>query len=349
MTVAPPRHPNEPYRRTAPGTTAGVFDTIADGVTLVLQRPWLMLAPLAVDLVIWLLIKVSIAPLTENAARFIETTNVADADIAAEGLREIGDLVYVSDFLAAFLPSLFTGMPLDTVLNQLVSFISPASGAGVARDAIFEPWREGLLNPITPESGNLVALTGLLSLLGSTMAFALYRVPLARAIRGDRTSSFLRELTGSWVRFLGYLGLLVIVAAASMVPMGILGAVFAILGFNLSFVLAMALLVFGSMIGIYTFFVVDAILLHRFGPLRAFRLSYDVGRAYFGQIARFALTSLLLMMGTMALWSQTVESPPGVILALLGNAFTGTVLAASSMLFYTDRFRVIRLTRKRAA
>jgi hypothetical protein len=326
-----------------------VFDTIADGMTLVLQRPWLMLVPLAVDLVVWLLVKVSITPLTDNAARFIETSNVADADVAADSLRQVGDLVYVSDFLGAFLPSLFTGMPLDTVLNQLVAFISPASGSGVARDAIFEPWRDGLMSPLTPDSENAVALTGLLSLLGSTMVFALYRVPLARAIRGDRTSSFLRELTGSWVRFLGYLGLLVIVAAAALVPMAILGTLFAIMGFNLSFVFAMALLIFGSLIGIYTFFVVDAILLHRFGAVRAFRLSYDVGRAYFGQIARFALTSLLLMMGTMALWSQTVESPPGVILALLGNAFTGTTLAASSMLFYTDRFRVIRLKRTRGA
>ena len=49
------------------------------------------------------------------------------------------------------------------------------------------------------------------------------------------------------------------------------------------------MLIFGTMIGIYTFFAVDAMLLHRFGPIQAFRLSYDVGRMYFGQIARFAL------------------------------------------------------------
>lgn len=349
MTIAPPRNPNEPERRTAPGTTAGVFDTIADGMTLVLQRPWLMLAPIAIDLIVWLLFKVRITPITENAAEFLETSNVADADIAAEGLRQIGDLVYVSDFLGAFLPSLFTGMPLDTLLNQLMSFISPASGSGIARDAIFEPWRNGLIGPLTPDSDNPVALVGLLSLLGSTVAFALYRVPLARVIRGDRSSSLVRELTGSWLRFVAYLGVVMLVAAASLVPLVALGVLFAIMGFNLTFVFAMALLIFGSMIGIYTYFVVDAILLHRFGPLKAFRLSYDVGRAYFGQIARFALTSLLLMLGSMALWNEAAGSAPGVVLALVGNAFLGTTLAASSMLFYTDRFRVIRAQRKRAA
>lgn len=349
MTALPRRNQNEPDRRTAPGTTAGVIDTIADGMTLVVQRPWLMAAPLNVDALLWLTVKVPMTPMTDNAARFIETTDVADARLAADTLRDIGDKVYVTDFLGAFLPSLFTGVSLDTVLNQLVTFISPASGAGIARDSMFEPWRMGLMDPITIGSENRVALIGLLSLFASTIAFAAYRVPVARAIRGDTTSSFWKELGGSWVRFLAYVLLILGVALASLVPFTILGVIFAILGLNLSFVFAIALLIFGTMIGIYTFFAVDAMLLHRFGPIQAFRLSYDVGRMYFGQIARFALTSLLIMFGSMALWNQTVDSAPGTIIALIGNAFLGTTLAASSMLFYTDRFRVIRMMRKRSA
>lgn len=348
MTRIPRRNPNEPVRRTEPGTTAGVLDTIADGMTLVLQRPWLMIVPLMVDLVVWLLVKVRMTPVTDSAARFIETSNVADADLAADGLRTIGDSLYASDFLGAFVPSVFTGVALDTLMNQLVTFISPASGAGVTRDAVFEPWRDGLLAPISPGSENPVVLAALLSLVGSTVAFTLYRVPLARAIRGDRASSLWKELGGSWLRFVGYLGLLLAVGMASLIPLAMLGVVFAVLGFNLTFVLALALLIFGSMIGIYTYFAVDAMLLHRFGPLPALRLSYDVGRMYFGQIARFALTSLLIMFGSMALWNETVSSAPGIIIALVGNAFLGTTLAASSMLFYTDRFRVIRMMRKRA-
>lgn len=348
MTRMPPRNPNEPERRTRPGTTAGVLDTIADGMTLVIQRPWLMALPLIVDLIVWLLVKVRMTPVTESAARFIETSNVADADLAAESIRTLGDTVYVSDLLGAFLPSVFTGVALDSLMNQLVTFISPASGSGVARDAMFEPWQNGLLAPVTPSSENPVLLAGLLSFIGSSMAFALFRVPLARAVRGDRTSSLWKELGGSWLRFLAYLGLLLAVGMASLIPLSMLGVVIAVLGFNLTFVFAMALLIFGSMIGIYTYFAVDAMLLHRFGPLPALKMSFDVGRMYFGQIARFALTSLLAMFGSMVMWNQAVDSAPGVILALVGNAFLGTTLAASSMLFYSDRFRVIRMMRKRA-
>lgn len=348
MTSLPPRQSNQPERRTAPGTTAGVLDTIADGMTLVLQRPWLMLVPLLVDLATWLLFKVPMAPMTDNAARFIETSNVADAELAARSIRELGNQVYVTDFLGLFMPSLFTGVPLDIVMNQVATFISPASSSGILRESLVESWRTGLMAPVMPANDHLVALTGMLSLAGSTVAFALYRVPLARAVRGDRTSSLWKELAGSWLRFVAYLAVVLAVAMASLVPLMMLGLMLAVLGFNLTFVFAMALLIFGSMIGIYTYFAVDAMLLHRFGPLPALRLSFDVGRMFFGQIARFALTSILIMFGSMALWHETVSSAPGVILALVGNAFLGTTLAASSMLFYTDRFRVIRGMRRRA-
>lgn len=349
MTGMPKRHPNEPERRTAPGTTAGVLDTIADGMTLVLRRPWLMVTPIVVDLIVWLLFKVRMTPITDSAARLIETSNVADAEIAAESIRALGEQVYISDFLGVFLPSLFAGVSLDTLMNQIVTFISPASGSGIARTALFEPWRNGILEPVTPGSENPVALAGLLSIAGSTVAFALYRVPMARVVRGDRTSSFWKELGGSWLRFLAYIVVVLAIVLASLVPLAMLGAVFAIMGFNVTFVFAMALLIFGSMIGIYTYFAVDAMLLHRFGPIQGLRMSFDVGRMYFGQIARFALTSLLMIFGSMVMWNEAVDSAPGVIIALVGNAFLGTTLAASSMLFYSDRFRVIRMMRKRAA
>ena len=348
MTRIPPRNPNEPLRRTEPGTTAGVLDTIADGMTLVLQRPWLMIVPLLVDVVLWLVFRVRMTPILESAARFVEISNVTEASEAAAQLRSMSDSMYASDFLGAFVPSMLTGLSLDTLMNQLVAIMSPASGAGVPRGELFEPWRNGVVGTVSPSSENPVALAAMLSLLGSTVVFALYRVPLARAIRGDRTSSLWKELGGSWVRFLAYLGLVLAVALASLVPLAVLGGLLAVMGFNLAFVMLMALLIFGSMIGIYTYFAVDAMLLHRFGPLPALKMSYDVGRVYFGQIARFALTSLLISVLSLRLWGATVDTAPGVILALVGNAYLGTALAASSMLFYTDRFRVIRMMRKRA-
>ena len=66
-----------PDRRTAEGTTAGVIDTISDAVTFVIQRPWLMVVPLVVDLILWLLLKVTLGPIIENLIRLMETDGVS--------------------------------------------------------------------------------------------------------------------------------------------------------------------------------------------------------------------------------------------------------------------------------
>ena len=105
------RNANEPDRRTEPGTAGGVLDTIADGLSFVLERPRLMVLPFVVDLALWLLVNVSLMPLANNIARFLETSGAADSDVAAESLRKMGDRLHVSDGLSAFLPSIFSGLP----------------------------------------------------------------------------------------------------------------------------------------------------------------------------------------------------------------------------------------------
>ena len=93
-----------------------------------------------------------------------------------------------------------TGQPIEEIQDRLTHTWSGKSG-----------WWGSLLTVDHKVIGRRYIVTafiflplgGLLSLVGSTVAFALYRVPLARAIRGDTTSSLLGELGGSWLRFLG--------------------------------------------------------------------------------------------------------------------------------------------------
>jgi hypothetical protein len=336
------RNTNEPERRIEPGTAGGVLDTIADGLSFILQRPRLMLLPLVVDLVLWLLVNVSLMPLASNIARFLETSGASDSELAAESLRKLGDRLQVSDGLSAFLPSIFSGLPLDTFLNVLVTLLSPNVGFGIDRDAMYDTWGSGLFGGWTPASAGIVALVGLLSIMIGTFLLALYRVPLARAVRGDTTSRLLPEIGKAWMHFLGYLLLMAIAVVVAMIPLFFASMVFLILGFNLVFVITMALFIFGGMASIYTLFMVDAMLLHRIGPIRAFTMSRKIGRTYFAQSSRFALTSLLFLLGALHLWSRTVETVPGIAIALIANAFIGTGLSFASMLFYSDRFRLMK-------
>lgn len=332
---------SRPERRTPHGTAAGVIDTIADAVTFVIQRPWLMIVPILIDLVVWLLVRVSMEPMIDNLIRLMETSQVEGSAEIIEQIRANSDQVLVSDYMGAFVPTLLTGMPLDTLMGILMLFVAP-DGFGVLRSDLYEPWQNGLVDTIIPDSAGMVSLIWLGSFAISSVALVLFRVPIVRAIRGTSPTSLGKEIVRGWVNFVFYLVLLVVIAVAALVPLAMLTALVPILGLSAAFLTSFALLVFGGILGVYTFFAVDAILVHRTSPINGFRMSYAVGRAYFGEVARFALTSLFIMLATLRLWSELTDSAPGMIVALIGSAFIGTVLAAANLFFYTDRFRLVR-------
>jgi hypothetical protein len=38
-------------------------------------------------------------------------------------------------------------------------------------------------------------------------------------------------------------------------------------------------------------------------------------------------------------WDVLIENPPGIVIALVANAFLGTGLSIASMMFFQERFR----------
>lgn len=331
----------QPERRTPQGSAAGVIDTISDAVTVVIQRPWLMVVPLLIDLVLWLVLHVTMNPVIDGLINLLESTNVDGSDVLIEELRANGDQILISDYLGAFVPGLFTGIPLDSVFGALMLFVAP-DGFGIPRSDIYTPWANGLVGEINPSSSMPVLGYWILSLLGSSVALVAFRVPLARAIRATQPTSLVNELATSWMHFVLYLLVLLAVAGLAFIPIALVAVLVPILGLSAAFVLSFALLIFGGLAGIYTYFAVDAMLIHRINPVNAFRMSYAVAKQFFGQSFRFILTNIFLMLATAMLWSQLASTAPGLIIALVGSAFIGTVLAAASMMFYTDRFRIIR-------
>ncbi|MCO5224508.1 MAG: hypothetical protein M9953_04140 [Thermomicrobiales bacterium] len=330
-----------PERRTPQGAPAGIIDTISDAVTFVIQRPWMMVVPLIVDIILWLFLHVTLGPVIESLIELLETTNVEGSAVVIDELRATSDQIMISDYLGAFVPGLFTGIPLDTVLGALMLFIAP-DGFGIPRTDMYQNWANGAIDIIVPESAAMVLGVFILSLLGSSIALIAFRVPMARAIRATHPTDALSEMANSWMHFILYLLILFVGGCVAMIPLALMAALVPITGLSITFVFSFAVLILGGMVGIYSYFVVDAMLIHRTTPINGFRMSYAVSRAYFAQTMRFALTCIFLMLATMSLWSQIASSAPGMIISLLGSAFIGTVLAAASMFFYTDRFRIVR-------
>lgn len=333
--------PSAPERRTPNGTAAGVIDTIADATTFVLQRPWLILVPIVIDLILWLVLRVTMGPVINNLISLMETTNVEGSEQIIEQLEQYGDQIMISDYLGAFVPTLFTGMSLDTIMGIIMLFVAP-DGFGVPRADLYEPWQSGLVSTISPDSAAIVPVVLFGVVLLSSFAMIIFRVPMVRAIRGTKPTGIVQEMGRSWINFVLYLLLLMVAGAAALVPLAIMSALVPILGLGIAFLASFALLILGGMLGVYSLFAVDAMLVHRTSPINGFRMSFAVGRAYFGQTARFALTCIFVMLATLRLWSELAGSAPGFIIALVGSAFIGTVLTAASLFFYTDRFRLVR-------
>lgn len=330
-----------PERRTPNGAAAGVIDTIADAVTFVLQRPWLIVIPIVIDLILWLFLRMTLGPVLDNIIRLMESSQVEGSDQIISQLEQFGGQIMITDYLGAFVPTLLTGMSLDTIMGILMLFVAP-DGFGVPRSEIYEPWQNGLINTIVPESAIAVPLTLLGVVFVSSVAMVAFRVPIVRSIRGTRPTSLIREMARSWVNFVLYLLLLLVFGAAAFVPLAIMSALVPILGLSVAFLSSFALLIFGGMLGVYSLFAVDAMLVHRSSPINGFRMSFAVGKAFFGQVARFAITCIFVMLATLRLWSELAGSAPGFIISLVGSAFIGTVLAAASTFYYTDRFRLVR-------
>jgi hypothetical protein len=342
------RRTNQSSRSAQAAPVAGVVQTIADGLSMVIQRPQLMLLPLIVDLLLWLFVQTSIEPLVDGVARFLTTSGAADGAEAARTVRSLGDHVRTSDALGMFIPSIFSGLPLDSLMHAFVFLLVPDVAFGIDREAMYGAWEDGLFGVWRPDSAAVVAGAGLLFLLVGSLMLVTFRVPLARTVRGDTSPmrNAACEIAMAWVRFLGYLLLLAAAGGAVLIPILVASLVFIVLGFNLVFVLTMAIFIFGGMASVYTLFVLDAILLHRIGPVQAISMSMTVARNYFGQTARFAATSLLLATGALQVWSVIVENIPGIAIALVANAFLGTGLSLASMLFYSDRFLLMKASRR---
>jgi hypothetical protein len=319
----------------------GVNQTIADAMSTVLARPLLMAVPLLLDLVLWLGWQFSARPLSSWLAREVDNAGGPDSSLVRDEVLAFGERARVNDLLAAGVPSIFGGLPRDSVVSLLISLFAPMVTRGVDRGKMFDSWGDGLLTTFTPANGFGVVGLGMLFLIVATVIAVVFRVPQARLLRGEPLAGhqLASDLAEAWWRLVLLIGLMIGGGAAVLLPVSFGLAVLYLAGINLVALLVIALLLFGGMIAIYTFFAIDAIVLNRAGPLQAISLSMVVVRNNFAMTFRFVAVTVLIGTGVLHVWDTLIGNPPGIAIALLGNAFLGTVLSLASMQFYQDRYR----------
>lgn len=328
---------------------SGVLETIAAGLSLILARPYLLVLPLVVDVVTWLGVQISVRSLIDPLRELMIDRGGDNGPAAARELAGLSDRLRLNDVAATLTPSIFGGLPHDSFLNILLAILAPPLTEGIDRGEMYGSWGDGLVDVWDP--GNWLAILGIgMALFAlATVLTVLFRVPIARALRGEDSPNggFLRECTVAWARLVT---LLLIVIAAGVVIIGplLVGAgVMVLLGIDITALIAITLFVAGGFTALYSLFVLDAMFINRLGPIGSIKLSISVVRAYFGSTSRFAIASAVLATGALQIWSTIVQNAPGVIIALIGNAVLGTGLAIASMMFFQDRSRALAVAGSR--
>ncbi|HYI26014.1 MAG TPA: hypothetical protein VD767_11435, partial [Thermomicrobiales bacterium] len=329
---------------TPKGEVSGVLETLAAGLSMVIARPYLFILPLLVDLWAWLGVQVRADALIVAMQDLLRDQGGSNGDTIASELDNVVESLRINDLVASLTPSIFGGLPLDSLLNLVFTFLAPAMTVGIDRADMYGAWAGGLGRTVNPEAwGGVIGIAALCLLVASVM-LALFKVPIAQAVRGGRFSfgGFLRDVVLGWVRILALGSIVLTLMVAIGLPILIVAQILMFAGINLVAVISLVLIIGLAMGALYTYFLLDAMFIYRVGPIRSAKMSYAVARANLGPTWRFAAASILVATGLLQVWDVLVQNPPGVVIALVLNAVIGTSLSIASMMFFHDRARMPR-------
>lgn len=300
----------------------GVIDTLSAGFDSINRRPWLMLVPVLVDLLMWRGPHITALPLFQrllalyqgpgfvapNGQRFEELQQTAEAAVAGFNMLSL----LVLNFVAS-VPTTTTGRPEDT------------------------PFVIAITSEVT-----FAALFVLLQLAGILLGCVYFGL-IAQQVRDGRIDAghLFAKLWSYFADVVVYALIVLGAIVALALPLSLLlvGGLF-LGGSAANFALALAAAIV-YMIGVWAllflFFVVDAIVVSEVRAPRAILNSVlVVGRNFWSALALIALT-LVILTGTQIIWSSLSDSTWGVVAGIVGNAYIASGLAAASMLFYQTR------------
>lgn len=330
--------------REASREISGVNETVASGLSVPFSRPWLLILPIALDLLLWFGMQVPITRLINPLVSEMESIGGENGELASEQLELIGETFRLNDVMGSLLPSVFAGLSRDNLFNIMMATFTPGLTSGIDRREMAETWTS--ISGSLQDPGSILAIVGLGLgfFLISTLLTVVWRVPLALSVVGRPMApgDVLVYTLRAWVRFLGLIGLLFVAGVVIVTPMMIVAGILLLLQVNLAALISLFLVMLGSLVAIYTRFVLEAIVVNDIGPVKALKESARLAQHFFGPTVRFSLAVMLIGVGALRLWDTMIASPPGLPIAILINSFLGTGVAIASMMFFHDRDRIIR-------
>ena len=321
---------NPPTARREASPT-GVIETLSAGYAAVNHRLWVLLLPVAVNLVLWLGPHVSYAPLVDPAVTdATEWTRqialgprrvVGSPDVLSQIEQTRQQVIARTDEVNGL--DALAWSPLALPMVQ-----APPSG-GSDMPAFVNGWIDG------------VVLLGACVALGLLLGGWFYGA-LAMASTGSKGSpaDAGRNVPRSVLVILGLVGVLIAAAILLGVPVLLLIAFTALVSPPVA-MLGSVLLIAGVLFAaVHLFFAVDAVFVSNAGPLAAIQRSVVVVRKHLWQSVGLFVLTWVILAGMSRVWdvmAVSLQSPFGVVLGILGNAYIASGLIAAGMIFYTQR------------
>lgn len=320
----------------------GVIDAVSAGLDLVRRRPWTLLIPVLVDVLIWVLPRLSLTQMFRPfTAEMLRVASLSGDPEMVEEVRQTFEQLVQSFNLLSFVTTALNGVTrfpslfkLDTIRATMLNVPGPVSAWAYTQQVL------------SPELAFL--LFAALFLLGLLLV-AVYLEWIAQGVRPleaqVRGAAFIR-IAQLWLRLMLYtlllLGLLFAVSIIVTVVQGVVASP------ELATFAAMLITVGLFWIFIYLFFVTSALAVSGVSVRLAIRRSTLLFRPFFWSTLGLVLLSVFLERGLAIIWDGLTVSTLGVVLAIVANAYIGTSLIAAAMVYYQDRMNVFERWRQAA-
>lgn len=306
----------------------GVIDSLSAGYRIVGRRLYLLVIPIALDLLLWWVPRLSVAPLLDRLAAFYEEAMLTDA--------LSGELAQMAEQAAVLLREMGRS---SNLLNMLVSN-SLLHVPSIL--VVTEPVREAAALPIE----NLLVACGLtliLSLLGILigviyLGLLAYHVPIGEGEKTADPARFLQISGRRWLSVILFVFLTIFILFALYIPVTIAIALAALVIPVLSSLLILLLGGMTFLLFFYLYFVVVAIIVDDLSIFDALMCSVRLVRANFWSTLGFVVLVNLISLGFALLLSPFVRQPPlGTTAAILSSAYIGTGLSMALLVFYRSQ------------
>lgn len=298
-----------------PGTITEVIAAAAD---VVIARPMLMIVPVILDLYY-------LAGWRITAGGTFDRLRGAATDLGTSEGKQLAD--YVGDASRAD-------------LTGVVSFVIPSFLAGSASSDRYRPFDRSVIG--LDNWGTLMLV--LVVMIGLSMAlFGVFGLWLADTSL-NRPRSWperfrLAPVVGG--RFVLMLLLIMAMALLLCIPLFAAMVIAAVLGIGFEGLVLTASVLVGLALYILFYFASDSLVIDLAGPVQALRASSAVVRRNLLVTFGFVIVSMIITIGMADVFDRIASSAPGLAIAIVANSFVGCVLWIASLLFYSERSKLL--------